>query len=167
MNLEQVTVDIESWIQNFVEVPHPALGNFAPCPYARAARLRQSYEVRLGLDPHTDLAGLAQQGLGQREVIILVYDPSQWPRPQFAEIIVEANVTHLVPCDLLALEDHPHDPELVNGVCMNQGTYAMVLVQSLSDLNHKAKIMASKGFYHSWPEQYLDGLFQHRQDPRS
>jgi hypothetical protein len=69
--------------------------------------------------------------------------------------------------DLLALEDHPGDPEIVNGVVMNQGTYALVLVQSLSDLNQKAKAMAAKGFYDTWPEEYLKALFQHREDPRS
>jgi hypothetical protein len=50
---------------------------------------------------------------------------------------------------------------------MNQGTYALALVQSLSDLNAKAQQMANRGFYHNWPEQYLQSLFQHRQDPRS
>jgi hypothetical protein len=55
---------------------------------------------------------------------------------------------------------------MVNGVCMNQGTYALALVQSLSDLDAKAKTMAEKGFYHNWPEEYLVGLFEHRKDPR-
>jgi len=73
----------------------------------------------------------------------------------------------LLSADLLALEDHPHDVEIVNGVCMNQGTYALALVQSVSDLNAKARLMASKGFYHTWPENYLQALFQHRQDPRT
>jgi hypothetical protein len=50
---------------------------------------------------------------------------------------------------------------------MNQGTYALALVQNLTDLDQKAKQMASKGFYNNWPEQYLQGLFQHRKDPRS
>ena len=59
-----------------------------------------------------------------------------------------------------------YDVEMVNGVCMNQGTYALALVQSLSDLNVKAQQMATKGFYDSWPEDYLQQLFQHRQDPR-
>jgi hypothetical protein len=72
----------------------------------------------------------------------------------------------LLPRDMIALEDHPDDPEIVNGVVMNQGQYALALVQSLSDLNTKAQQMAAKGFYHNWPEQYLQGLFQHRQDPR-
>jgi hypothetical protein len=64
------------------------------------------------------------------------------------------------------MEDHPSDPEIVNGVCMNQGTYALALIQGLSDLNVKARQMAAKGFYHGWPEEYLQGLFNHRQDPR-
>jgi hypothetical protein len=49
---------------------------------------------------------------------------------------------------------------------MNQGKYALVLVQSLSKLNVAAKQMGSKGFYHAWPEEYLTELFEHRQDPR-
>jgi len=40
------------------------------------------------------------------------------------------------------------------------------LVQSLSDLDSKAKLIAAKGFYDSWPEHYLTALFKHRQDPR-
>jgi hypothetical protein len=49
---------------------------------------------------------------------------------------------------------------------MNQGTYALALVQNLTDLNEKAQLMARKGFYNAWPEEYLQQLFQHRKDPR-
>jgi hypothetical protein len=65
------------------------------------------------------------------------------------------------------LEDHPDDVEDVNGVIMNQGKYALSLVQSLSDLDRRAKQMADKGFYHAWPEEYLTGLFENRKDPRN
>jgi hypothetical protein len=68
--------------------------------------------------------------------------------------------------DILALEDHPDSVEDVNGVIMNQGKYALVLVQSLSKLNVAAKQMGTKGFYHAWPEEYLTELFEHRVDPR-
>jgi hypothetical protein len=167
MDIEQVKKDIELWITNFLEVPHPALGGFSPCPYARAARIKQSYAVYLGADPYYDLKHCGRQGMGDREVIIYAYDPAEWPRDQFASSIELANREVLVPKDMLALEDHPDDVEMVNGVCMNQGTYALALVQSLSDLDAKAKVMSSRGFYHSWPEEYLTGLFQHRQDPRT
>ena len=166
LNIDQVTQDIEQWIVNFVEVPHAALGGFPPCPYARAARLKRSYSVYTGADPYYDLKNRARWGMGQYEVIIYAYDPVEWPRELFASSLDQANQEFLLAADLLALEDHPSDAEIVNGVCMNQGTYALALVQNLTDLNVKAKQMASKGFYDSWPEEYLSALFQHRQDPR-
>jgi len=39
-------------------------------------------------------------------------------------------------------------------------------VQSLSDLDQRAQLIAQRGFYHGWPEDYLEGLFVNRQDPR-
>ena len=166
LNIDQVKQDIEQWIVNFVEVPHPALGGFPPCPYARSARLKNSYEVYIGSDPYFDLKNRARYGMGNREVIVYAYDPVEWPHDLFASSLDQANQEFLLRSDLLALEDHPSDQEIVNGVCMNQGTYALALVQSLSDLDAKAKPMASKGFYDSWPEDYLASLFQHRKDPR-
>jgi hypothetical protein len=166
MELEQVKQDIEHWIENFVEVPHPALGGFPPCPFARSARLKRTYGVFLGSDPLYDLKNRARYGMDRYEVVIYAYDPVEWPRELFASSIELANQETLIPRDLIAMEDHPADPEVVNGVCMNQGTYALALIQSLSDLNTKAQQMAAKGFYHGWPEEYLQGLFQHRRDPR-
>jgi len=166
MDIETVTQDIERWIVNFVEVPHPALGGWPPCPYARSARMKKSYEVYIGVDPYFDLKNRARWGMGNGEVIIYAYDPVEWPYELFSDSLKNANKEFLLRKDLLALEDHPADVEMVNGVCMNQGTYALALVQSLSDLNTKAKLMAEKGFYHDWPEEYLTGLFEHREDPR-
>lgn len=167
MDIEQVRADIAHWIENFVEVPHPALGGFPPCPYARSARLKNSYAVFLGIDPYYDLKFRGRQGMGGKEVIIYVYDPQEWNHDMLAGSIDLVNREVLLPRDLLALEDHPDDVENVNGVIMNQGKYALALLQSLGDLNAKARIMAQKGFYDSWPEDYLQALFQHRQDPRN
>jgi len=167
MNIEQVSQDIESWIKNFVEVPHPALGGFPPCPFARSARLKKTYQVFLGTDPYYDLKNRARWGMDNREVIIYAYDADQWNHDLFAASINSANQEHLLNKDMIALEDHPQDIENVNGVVMNQGTYALALVQSLSDLNAKARQMAAKGFYDTWSEDYLQTLFHHRQDPRS
>jgi hypothetical protein len=166
LNLDKVQKEIESWIENFVEVPHPSLGGWAPCPYARKARLDRDFEVRLGLAPLHDLIKISRHGLNNKSVIIIVYDPSEYTYEEFSRELATANREFLLERDLLALEDHPGDPEIVNGVCMNQGTYALALVQSLSDLDQKARVMANKGFYQTWPEEYLQALFQHRKDPR-
>ena len=166
LDLDRVTYDIERWMATFVEVPHPALGGWAPCPYARRARLDRDFEVRLGVNPYFDLKFIAHTGIA-KSVVIFVYESTDYSYEQFHAFIESANQEFLLSQDLLALEDHPADPEIVNGVSMNQGTYALILVQNLTDLNQKAQQMARQGFYDTWPEDYLKILFAHRQDPRS
>jgi hypothetical protein len=167
MNIEQVTKDINQWIENFLEVPHPVLGGWSPCPYARRARLNRTVGIFIGADPESDLKQRCELGMETWQVVVYVYDPAAVTHQQLSSSIAQANCEFLVAHDLIALEDHPSDPEIVNGVCMNQGTYAMAMVQSLSDLNQKAQAMAQRGFYDAWPEEYLTMLFQHRQDPRT
>ena len=166
LDLDIVQADIESWIVNFVEVPHPALGGWAPCPYARTARLDRDYDVRLGLAPIHDLIQISKKGLDGKSVVVFAYDPKETLFEELSYAVSLCNQEFLLPNNLLALEDHPANPEIVNGVSMNQGTYALALVQRLSDLDHKAKLVADKGFYKEWPEEYLTALFQHREDPR-
>lgn len=166
LDLNQVKQDIESWIANFVEVPHPALGGWPPCPYAKKARLEKDFAVKIGMDPYFDLVNLSRDGLSGKSVVIYVYDPVEWSYEQFAHSLKSANENYLLKQDILALEDHPADPEIVNGISMNQGTYALAMCQSVSDLNARARHMASKGFYDTWPEDYLQALFHHREDPR-
>ena len=166
MDIEQVKIDIDCWIEEFLEIPNPALGGWAPCPYARRARLDNAYEVRLGDNVLFDLIDVGRDGIGNRDVVILAYDPAYSAGADFELAVQTACREYLLPRDLIALVDHPDLPELVNGVSMNQGTYALILIQRLSDLDQRAAAMGRKGFYDSWPESYLRELFQHRQDPR-
>ena len=167
LDLETVTKHILDWSETFVEVPHPALGNWAPCPFARKARLAGTVRVVVGTDPYFDLRNRSRDGLGTAEVVIYAYDPAEWDYATFHSSLDQANREFLLANDLLVLEDHPADPEIVNGISLNQGTYALALLQSLSKLNTAAEQMHHKGFYESWPDQYLEQLFQHRTDPRA
>jgi len=164
--LDDIKADIEKWIADFVEVPHPSLGGWAPCPYARKARLDRDFDVRLGLAPMHDLIQISRKGLEGKSVVIFAYDPKDTLYSELSYAVDVCNREFLLPNNLLSLEDHPDDPEVVNGVAMNNGTYALALVQSLSDLNEKAQLVARKGFYDTWPEDYLQALFKHRIDPR-
>jgi hypothetical protein len=167
MDLKQVKQDILSWSETFLEAPNAELGGWAPCPYARRARLANQVDIRIGKDPYHDLEYLCGQGLGTYQVVIYAYDPAEWTQDYFTPRLVSANRDFLLAADLIALEDHPDDPEIVNGVCMNQGIYALAMCQALNDLDLKAQLIAAKGFYNTWPEKYLTQLFQHRRDPRA
>lgn len=164
MNHTQVTQDIFNWITNFVEVPHPALAGWAPCPYARQARITGTVTVQLGQDPAQDLQHYIDQGMAQLEVAVLVYDPVVWPLAEF-RLNWRAALPGIQAAGLYVLEDHPAELETVNGVIMNQGDYAILFVQSRSKLESAAQQVASKGYYHGWSREYLDGLFEGREDP--
>ena len=166
MKLEDVQKDIADWIENFLEVNNPALDGWSPCPYARSARLKNSYEVRLGTEAYSDLMDIGREGLGDKEVVIYAYPRDFYTPDEFADIIDKTNQGFLLPVDLIALDDHPDHREEVNGVCFNQGEYTLAMVQSLSDLNTKARLVAKQGFYNRWPEEYLEDLFKHRENPR-
>ena len=165
MNFEQAQLDILAWITGFVERPHPALSGWAPCPYARRARLEGKFEMRQGkIDPYTDLHNI---DIDELDVVAMVYVPTEFEPAEFNQQITAVNQGFLRARDLLALADHPGSPEVVQGVTMNQGTWAIAFVQPLAKLNAHARMVAEKGYYKDWPEDYLQILFEGREDPRS
>jgi hypothetical protein len=166
MNFDQAKQDVIDWIVSFVEKPNPLLNNWPPCPYARQARLSNRLQILQGLHPYYDLKRHSNWGMQNYDVVAYIYDPKEFDPIQFQDFVSSAQTAYLNHKDLIALEDHPGLPEKVLGVIMNQGTYALVFLQSKSKLNEAAQQLSEKGYYKDWPEDYLQGLFSHRQDPR-
>jgi hypothetical protein len=165
MNFEQAKQDIITWVTDFVEKPNPLLNGWAPCPYARRARVDNKFDIRPGaINPISDCAFQLMDTL---DVIAYVYDSKRFSAEEFNEMVDCLNAWHLLPRGMFALADHPADIETVNGVVMNQGTYAICFLQDLNKLNSHASMLAEKGFYQGWPEDYLSVLFAGRTDPRS
>lgn len=167
MDIVQARIDVTNWITGFVEKPNPLLNGWAPCPYARAARLQNRIRIDIGLAPWLDLRQISWHGMGDRDVIVMIYDPQEWPIDRFRHQWQTAQAEFLTAKGLLCLEDHPADAESVNGVSMNQGTWALLLVQQQSKLEEAADQLAAKGYYAGWPEEYLHSVFHGRRDPRS
>jgi len=165
MDFVQARIDIINWITGFVEQPHPALNSWPPCPFARRARLDGEFDIRAGqIDPYSDLMKVA---MDHWQVIAYVYDAAAIEADRFEQQIAGVNQGFLIHRGIIVLADHPDSPEEVLGVRMNQGTYAIAFVQPLDKLNAVARQIAAKGYYQDWPEQYLKGLFQWREDPRA
>lgn len=165
MDINQARADILNWIETFVERPNAALAGWPPCPYARRARIDGLLDIRVGsLEPYCDLRTI---DMGNYEVIALVYDPKTFDAEEFDHQVIAANLAFLAGKDMIALADHPGSVEQVNGVCMNQGNWAIVFVQNLTKLDSAARDLAKKGFYKGWPEHYLKVLFNGRRDPRT
>ena len=165
MNFEQAKKEITQWMINFVENPNPLLNGWSPCPYARQARIGEKVLIRQGcFNPIDDLK---QVITGDADVLVYVYGRERWPAEEFNQLVDIVNNVYLLSQGLIALADHPDDVESVNGVVMNQGTYALIFVQSVDKLNDAAQQLAKKGFYNNWDEEYLKVLFSGRIDPRT
>lgn len=166
MNPEQAKIDVIGWIVNFVEKPNPLLNNWPPCPYARQARVNGQINVEIGTSPQEDLTKLSTNWPEDKDVVVLIYDPKVWDLSTFRSQWQQVQDNILSALGFFVLEDHPDDIELVNGVKMNQGEWAILFVQKLNKLEDAAKQLASKGYYNGWPEEYLKDLFHGRLDPR-
>jgi hypothetical protein len=165
MQIDRARQDILRWLMDFVEQPQSQLAGWPPCPFARQARLRNAIDFRSGTEVTADLHTMAD--IGDWQVVIWVYDADQLDHQQFDQDIQNCNQQFLASRDLIALGDHPRDQETVQGLSLNQGAWAMVLVQGLSLLDHHAQQLYQQGYYRGWPRDYLDLLFRGRRDPRS
>lgn len=154
-----------NWLQNFVEVPHPGLGNWPPCPYARQARLNNGIEIRPGTQLVKDGLAAIENHLWYKEVVVYHYDVEKYPLDVFQQEHQQLNAV-LEPHGLISLDDHPAEPELVMGVSMNFGPAALAIIQQRKKLDTAAEILYSKGYYHGWTNEYFDQVFAGRKDPR-
>lgn len=163
MDFNKAQQSVLHWLENFVEQPNPQLNGWAPCPYARAARLAQRVMILPGQHAQQDMQ---QANLDHHDVVAFLYDPDVISAQVLHDAVLQTNRDDLVPRNRFALADHPDSVEQVQGVCFNHGSVAMILVQHLDKLQDHARILARKGYYQGWPQDYLDDLFLGREDPR-
>ena len=156
MNFEQAKEDILNWIVNFVEQGNPKLGGRSPCPFARRSRLENRLNVLEGCDLFNDITGLIQTWDDSHDVVVFVYDKEKYIVDELSTYIKQLNTHHALPKDILILEDHPDDPEMVNGVNMNQGQYILVLCQRFSKVNLASAELKEQGYYDLWSKEYYD-----------
>lgn len=156
MNFEQAKQDVLNWVENFVEKSNPSLNNWSPCPFARRSRLENRLSILQGSDVLHDVDNLIQTWDDSFDVIAFVYDRSQYTVDELATHVEDLNKSQALPKDILILEDHPDDPEIVNGVSMNQGQYILVLCQRFSKVNLASAELKDQGYYDLWPKEYYD-----------
>ena len=158
--LDQSTVEsaLLKWMEEFVEVPHPSLGGWPPCPFARQARLSKNIDIRPGSDVYLDCVSLIDYDW-TKEVVVFWYD--RIDPESFIDSVNRANSV-LLEKDIVALEDHPGTEEIIAGVKMNFGLCPIIVLQKNSKLNQSADQLKEKGYYHTWNQLDLDKIVSWR-----
>lgn len=160
---QQITSDLIDWIKDFVEKPNPLLNNWAPCPYARQARITD--KIAIIFVNHLKLASTVEKNLSlleDKDVFIVCFDHTEISADEIGELVKTHNKL-LMKKDVVILEDHPDAVETLNGVNMNFGKCGLLLVQRLSKLTTASEQLREKGYYDNWPKENYNDVVAWRQ----
>lgn len=158
MDQVKIKAELDRWMVEFVETTHPQLSNWAPCPYARAARLSGMIKtVFCEVSEFMHVIRESVDDLASKDVVVVCFDHETISPENLQEFVTSMNLT-LLPIDYVILEDHPDTPEYVNGVKMNFGLCGLLVIQKLSKLNNAADKLKSQGYYDTWDQKSLDDV---------
>lgn len=157
LDQELVKKQLHQWLTEFVEVPNPALGTWAPCPYARQARINDKIELLFWediTDPWSQIHKAIESIKLGKEVAVIFFDHTKISFANLIKVVHEANES-IMP-EYVILEDHPDAEEYINGVKMNFGYCGLLVVQQLNKLNQVADQLQAKGYYNTWSKENID-----------
>ena len=155
-----MTQDFESsindWITNFLSKPSEAFNNLPACPYAKKAWLDNAVLTHWLDDVSyidTEIKNYTLQWPQDKEVVVLGFNYNNITPEELSKII-DDNKQLLDDRGYIALEDHPLEVEQVQGVILNHGKYALVLLQEADKLDTARTWLEKKGYYKNWPAEY-------------
>ncbi len=151
---------IKQWILNFVSQHHATLEHI-PCPFAKQALITNKINFIKSTNVKDTVKDVCNNWSDDYEVVCIYFDENIITSKQLSKDIEELN-EHFMPSDIVSLEDHPDDVEIVNGVQMNFGLCGIVLIQRLSKLNKASKILSKQGYYKNWSKQNLEDVVEWR-----
>ena len=146
----------------FIEVPNPKLGAWAPCPFARQARVNNNISIKFAsVAELTQAVHESIEELVSKEVVVVCFDHNDINPVELQEYVEGMNKT-LMTGNYVILEDHPWTPEYINGVCMNFGHCGLLVIQKLDKLNNASNQLREKGYYKPWSQEDLDSVVSWR-----
>jgi len=158
MDKVAIQTKLTQWLTDFVEQPNPLLNNWAPCPYARQARLAN--QIHVVFDSPLAIANYIHC-LDKHDAVILCFDHVKFSSSQ-VELFTKHINSVLLHKDYVVLEDHPDCEESINSLKMNFGECGLMVLQRASKLNAAAAQLQSKGYYNTWSNQNLDDVVNWR-----
>lgn len=164
MDQQKIKQQLDQWMIEFVEANNSQLNNWAPCPYARAARLGNMIHTVFATVP--ELVQVIRESidtLATKDVVVVCFDHHDIS-PEHLQEFVQGMNKMLMPLDYVILEDHPDAPEYVNGVKMNFGHCGLFVIQKLSKLNTASDKLKTQGYYDAWGQQALDEVVTWRRE---
>ena len=149
--------DIQNWILNFLSKPNDAFAGMPPCPYAKRAWIDDKVIVHKIYPWNIEdaLRWTLSYFPPDKDVVLFCMDPKLITAEHLEKLAISTD-------DYIILDDHPANPEVVDGVLLNQGTYAILFVQRRSELERARKELARTDYYKNFTQEYKDEVWQSR-----
>lgn len=157
--VDDLKKDVEDWITNFVSQYNPQLET-VPCPYAKKAMVKDQIHYELAEDP-LDIIRIAmvinQHDL-EKPVVVVGIEKDKIKPNQLYNLTKEINEDYLQDRAIVALDDHPDDQEVIGGVVMNQGKWALLLIQKRNELERARFHFRKTNYYDKWTPEQLEEM---------
>jgi hypothetical protein len=158
MDKEYISNELQKWMVDFVEKPNALLNGWAPCPYARQARVEGKVEILFSDTSRLKTNVMSYLHLlDEKEVLVVCFDHTEIEPEVLSNVVHDINVS-LHDLGFIVLEDHPDDKEILNGVTMNFGKCGILFVQRTDKLNTATETLKQKGYYDHWPQENYDDV---------
>jgi len=136
--------ELRSWV-DFLSVKRAQFNNLPTCPFAKQALLQDKILIVNNLN-NIDIV----ECLKRYEVIVLFLNPDNITAEELYELSLEISNEEIV-----ALDDHPFSKEQVGDVVLNNGKYALLLIQHRKKLEQARTTLKTLGYYNNWDPKYL------------
>ena len=155
--------DVEKWIVDWVSVYNDKLKH-VPCPFAKKAMLDGQIDWSF-VESIEELRDLLQNVYFDKEVWMIGFDPKKINSDELSEEVLRFNSDYM-PKGIIALEDHPHEKEVILGEQMNQGKWGWVGIQRLAKIDKASQMLAKTGYYDLWSEEAYADVVAWRHDEK-
>jgi dimethylhistidine N-methyltransferase len=155
-DLNEVTTHIYQWVEHHLSVPSVHFNDLPPCPYSKAALLRNKVDIRCGEGEFLleTLADIAHTWNDQFEMVMMVCDKDSITPEALMAGTKTLNET-LKPHDLMTNFDHPDTTHPRYRVKTTNGRYVVAIVQRLSAFVEAAQPLFKKNYFKNVAYQYL------------
>jgi hypothetical protein len=161
---QDLASSIESWIKERLSVKSEVFNGLPPCPYAQSAWLEGKVTTHhlngtfpLNIHIPAEIENYTYHWPKGCEVVVLGFDPLSILPSTLSEIIDNSS-DMLSKRGYTALEDHPFEREEVSGVWLNNGTWALVLIQPTEKLVEARQWLETKDYYKNWDPNYKESV---------
>jgi hypothetical protein len=162
--MKSLQTNIESWILDRLSTRSEVFNGLPPCPYAKAAwidgKVKTHYlDGKFPLQTHipAEIENYTYHWPKSCEVVVLGFDPLGILPAHLSEILDDCKLM-LSKRGYTALEDHPFEREEVQGIWLNNGTWALVLIQPTEKLVEARQWLETKNYYKNWDPSYKESV---------